>query len=201
MKQFINYYKWHLLFLLIIIICLSFAFINMTSTTEPDLTICYIGTGYVNVQTFNDRSDNIEKILADANNDDKNLANLYAYTMDFQDDLDETFSDMVDSGEYDIYITNKKAFNTFEDKSKFVTANEYISDIESGKYETIKDKSGRIYAVSLKDNDYAKDLGFMDTTDLYIAVAENNDEEGQEPSVSRKNGRNIALYIIKEGIV
>ena len=201
MRDFIDFYKWHLLFLLLIIICFIFAFTNMTSSTEPDITIGYIGTNYVNVQTFNDNKSDIEKVLADANDDDKTIAQMNAYTVDLQSDLDETFVDMVDSGDYDIYISNKEAFKTFEDKSQFVTANEYISDIESDKYETIKDKSGRIYAVSLKDNDYAKRLGIMDTTDVYIAVAVSDPEGGEKISASRKNGKNIALFIIKEGIV
>ena len=173
----------------------------MTSSTEPDITIGYIGTNYVNVQTFNDNKSDIEKVLADANDDDKKLAQMYAYTVDLQSDLDETLLEMVDSGDYDVYISNKEAFKSFEDKSKFVTANEYISDIESDKYKTVKDKSGRIYAVCLEDNDYAKKLGIMDASDLYIAVAASDGEDGDEISDSRKNGRNIALFIIKEGIV
>lgn len=201
MKGFINYYKWHLLFLLLIIICFIFAFTDMTSTTEPDITIGYIGTNYINVQTFNDNKGDIEKVLADANADDNILAQMEAYTVDLQSDLDETFIEMVDSGDYDIYLSSEEAFMTFEDKSQFVTVNEYISDIESDKYKTIKDKSGRIYAVSLEDNDYAKSLGIMNTTDLYIAVAAGSAEDDEARVASRKNGRNIALFIVKEGIV
>lgn len=201
MKSFINYYKWHLFFLLIIIICFIFAFTNMTIPIEPDVTIGYIGTNYINVQTFNDNKSEIENVLADANADDKTSAQMYAYTVDLQSEIDEIFVEMVDSGDYDIYISNKEAFESFEDKSQFVTVNEYISDIESDKYETIKDKSGRIYAVSLKDNDYAKKLGILDTADAYIAVAVSDTEDGEEYSTSRKNGKNIALFIVKESIV
>lgn len=201
MRYFLNYYKWHLLFLLLIIVCFIFAFMNMTTSTQPDIVIGYVGTNYVNVQTFKDNKEDIEKVLADANDDKRKLAQMYAYTLDLQGDLDDMLIEMVDSEDYDIYISNKEGFEAFEDKSKFVTVNEYVSDIESAKYETIKDKSGRIYAVSLLDNDYVKRLGIMDTTDLYIAVASFDPEDGEELPVSRKNGRNIALFIIKEGIV
>ena len=108
---------------------------------------------------------------------------------------------MVDSGDYDIYISNKDAFETFEDKSKFVTVNEYIADAENEKYDVIKDKSGRIYAISLLGNDYVEKLGIMDTKDLYIAVAATDSEDSDEVVASRKNGKNIALFIFKEGIV
>lgn len=201
MRSFIRFYKWHLIFLALIIICCVFVFSNMTSTTEPDVTIGFAGLNYVNVQTFNDRKSEIEKILADANNDDKKMAQMASYTLDLQSDLDEILIEMVDSGDYDIYISNKDAFETFEDKSKFVTVNEYIADAGNEKYDVIKDKSGRIYAISLIDNDYVEKLGIMDTKDLYIAVAATDSEDSDKVVASRKNGKNIALFIFKEGIV
>ena len=201
MKGFLRFYKWHLIFLILIIICCAFVFANMTSTTEPDLSIGFAGLNYVNVQTFNDQKGDIEKVLADTNNDDKKIAQMISYTLDFQSDLDETFVEMVDSGDYDIYISNKDSFKAFKDKSKFVTVNEYIFDAENDKYDVIKDKTGRIYAISLADNDYVEKLGIMDTKDLYIAVAAPDSEDSDEVVSSRKNGKNIALFIFKEGIV
>lgn len=197
MKSFIRYYKWHLIFLLLIIVCIVFIFVNMTSTTQPDLIVGYIGTSYVNVQTFNDNKYEIELLLRDANDDSKKLAEMYAYAVDLQSDLDETFAEMVDSGDYDIYITTREAFEVFEDKSAFVTANEYVN-LGTKEIDTLKDKSGRTYAVSLQDNEYAKKLGIMDTTELFIAVADADTEDGEELPGSRKNGRNIAGYIIGE---
>ncbi len=201
MRGFIHYYKWHLIFLTLIIICCAFVFTNMTTITEPDVTIGFAGLNYVNVQTFNDKKTEIEKILADTNNDDKKMAQMASYTLDLQSDLDETLIEMMDSGDYDIYISNKDAFKNFEDKSKFVTVNEYIVDAENEKYDVIKDKSGRIYAISLLDNEYVEKLGIMDTKDLYIAVAAPDSKDSDEVIASRKNGKNIALFIFKEGIV
>lgn len=197
MRKFIDYYKWHLLFLLLVLICVGFMFLNITSTTEPDLVIGYIGINYVNVQTFNDNKGEIELLLRDSNDDGERLTSMYAYAVDLENDLHDTFAEMIDTDNYDIYITTKSALKKAEDKSVFVSASEYVN--LSGKdIDTLKDKSGRVYAVSLEDNEYLKKMGIMNTTDLYIAVAQSeNDKEGELPG-NRKNGRNIAGYIIGE---
>lgn len=197
MRRFIDYYKWHLIFLLLVLICLGFMLLNMTSTTEPDLVIGYIGMNYVNVQTFNDNKAEIELLLRDSNDDGERLTSMYAYAVDLENDLHDTFAEMIDADNYDIYITTKSALKKAEDKSVFVTASEYVN--LSGKdIDTLKDKSGRVYAVSLEDNEYLKKMGIMNTADLYIAVAQSeSDKEGDLPG-NRKNGRNIAGYIIGE---
>ena len=197
MRRFIDYYKWHLIFLLLVLICLGFMLLNMTSTTEPDLVIGYIGMNYVNVQTFNDNKAEIELLLRDSNDDGERLTSMYAYAVDLENDLHDTFAEMIDADNYDIYITTKSALKKAEDKSVFVTASEYVN--LSGKdIATLKDKSGRVYAVSLEDNEYLKKMGIMNTADLYIAVAQSeSDKEGGLPG-NRKNGRNIAGYIIGE---
>lgn len=197
MRRFIDYYKWHLIFLLLVLICLGFMLLNMTSTTEPDLVIGYIGMNYVNVQTFNDNKAEIELLLRDSNDDGERLTSMYAYAVDLENDLHDTFAEMIDADNYDIYITTKSALKKAEDKSVFVTASEYVN--LSGKdIATLKDKSGRVYAVSLEDNEYLKKMGIMNTADLYIAVAQSeSDKEGNLPG-NRKNGRNIAGYIIGE---
>lgn len=197
MRRFIDYYKWHLFFLLLIIVCLGFIFINMASKTEPDLVVGYLGINYVNVQTFNDNKSEIELLLRDANDDGEKISTIYAYAVDLESDLHDTFADMIDSDDYDIYITTKAALKKVKDKSVFVAADEYVT-LTGKEIDTLKDKSGRTYAVSLEDNDYVKKMGILNTTDLYIAVAQSQDEKDGELPGNRKNGRNIAGYIIGE---
>lgn len=197
MRSFIGYYKWHLIFLLLIIVCFVFIFVNMTTTVKPDVTIGYIGINYVNVQTFNDNKYELELLLRDANDDKQRIAEMYAYAADLQSDLDELLIDMVDAESYDIVITTKDALNKFEDKKAFVNAREYVN-LDNKNLDTIKDKSGRVYAVSLEDNDYVKKMGILNTEGLYIAVLDaENDKNGDIP-MTRKNGRNISGYILGE---
>ena len=63
-----------------------------------------------------------------------------------------------------------------------------------GNVETISDSNGRIYAVSLEGNTYIEMLGLRDTTGLYIAAA---DFEDEKLSDYEKNGINIANFIVE----
>lgn len=193
MKAFIRYYKWHIVFALLVITCIGFMLVNMASQVDSDLIIGYVGTNYVNVQNFNDRKSEIELLLKDTTGDDKRVANMVAYTADLQSDIDEHLQEMVDDDSYDIYIASKDTFAAFPDKSAFVDAEAYVNFGENAP-DTLKDSSGRVYATSLAENEFIRDLGVVDTTGLYIAVA--MDKDGEEISDKRKNARNIAGYII-----
>ena len=197
MRSFISYYKWHLIFLLLIIVCFTFIFVNMTSTVKPDLTIGYIGMNYVNVQTFNDNKYELELLLRDSNDDEQRIAEMYAYAVDLQNDLDELLLDMVDAESYDVVITTKEALKNFKDKKVFVAASEYVN-LNTKDLKTLKDKSGRVYAVSLEDNDYVKKMGIMNNEGLYIAVLDSEKDKDGDIPMTRKNGRNISGYILGE---
>lgn len=193
MRRFFRYYKWHVFFFLLIVVCLSFVLFNMTISTTPDLIIGYVGDRYVNAQTFNDNKSTIELLLKDVNGDKKMTASLLPYTADLQSDIDTLLVEMLDAGSYDIYIASEETFENCEDKSLFANAEEYIT-FGSSEIKTLKDKTGRIYAISIDGNEFVKRMGILDSTDLYIAVA--LDKDKKEMSENRKNGRNITGYII-----
>ncbi len=193
MRRFFRYYKWHIFFFILIVICLSFVLFNMTISTTPDLIIGYVGDRYVNAQTFNDNKSTIELLLKDVNGDKKMTASLLPYTADLQSDIDTLLVEMLDTGSYDIYIASEETFENCEDKSLFANAEEYIT-FGSSEIKTLKDKNGRIYAISIDGNEFVKKMGILDSTDLYIAVA--LDKDKKEMSDNRKNGRNITGYII-----
>ena len=197
MRDFIEYYKWHLIFLLLVIICLVFAFMNMTTSEKPDLTIGYIGTDYVNVQTFNDNKGEFELLLRDADDNGNTTAEMYAYAVDLQADLDETLLEMIDSEGYQIIISTKKAFENLEDKTVFINAEEYVN-LKGKKLSVLEDKKGNPFAVSLKDNDHMKKMGILSSDDLYIAVSKAKADKNGDIPVTAKNGRNIAGYILGE---
>ena len=47
------------------------------------------------------------------------------------------------------------------------------------------------------DNDYIKDMGFFNTSDLYISVVDDEADDSKR-SAKKKNARNITLAIVKE---
>lgn len=194
-KRFWHYYKWHILFLALIVVCVTFILTSVTQRHEPDLSICYIGKNYINVQTFDDNKKMIEDILHDANKDEKKVASISAYPVDTESDLHEVFEKIAEKDTFDIFISEKTAFSKYEDKSIFVTAGEYVN-LSKLPVETLKDENGRIYAVSLEKCPFLKRLGIFDATDLYIAAVDA--KGGGELTGNRKNGRNITQYILTE---
>lgn len=197
MKEVLNYYKWHIIFLLLFVVCILTFTITSCTKTEPDLVINCISSEYINVQSFDDRKSSLEALLHDADNDgDKNIQ-LANYTYDTQADLDEVMKLLATPADSDIIIANKETLENFESKDLFDSLDRIIGDINSDKYETLTDSSGKIYAVSLEGNDFIKDMGFFDPSKLYIAVLAEN-KENSEISTDKKNARNITLAIVKE---
>lgn len=196
MKAFLNYYKWHIFFIALFVVCVSVFTISSCTKSEPDLVINVISSGRINVQTFNDRKDPLIKLMThDADGDGTKTISLASYPYDRQSDMNEAFELLANPGDSDIIITTKETLTSFEDKSIFTDMATFISEIDSDKYTTLKDSSDRIYAVSLEGNEMLKDMGFFDTTDLYITIIS---DEGEDISKEKKNARNIAMAIIKE---
>ncbi|MBR1969629.1 MAG: hypothetical protein IKA17_04665 [Clostridia bacterium] len=194
-KKFLNYYKWQIIFFILIFICGMFVLSKTTVTFPADLRIAYTSTHYLNSQTFNDNKSEIEMLLNEATNDDKKVATIKTFSSDNIDEVKNKLRQYVKSDVYDIYIASKQAFDAIEDKSVFIDVSRYESQII--KRDTmLEDSSGRAYAVPLEGNTIIELLGGTDTKGLYIAAAAEKGEE-DEISAFRKNGINICGYIIE----
>ena len=189
-RRFVGYYKWHLMFLLLIIVCLVFIIKSCSTDTAPDLRIGYIATPFVNEEDFESNKPKFEHLLHDANEDKKKIAELVPYTVDKQDEINDLFVDMIESESYHIYILPKEAFIAYKDKSAFASIS-----VNAGNTETIKDGKGRVYAYSVEGNSYLESLGFLNTDNLFIAAADFKDKE---LSTEEKNGINITKEIIEK---
>ncbi len=188
-KSFISYYKWHLIFVLLIVVCLGFIIKSCSTDASPDLIIGYIASHYVNEEDFESGKTKFEHLLQDANGDGNRVSRLSTYIEDNQDDINEMFVEMIDSQDYHIYILPKESFVAYKDKDSFARFNQEYPNVE-----TLKDKDGRIYAYSIEGNSYMESLGFVDTDNLFIAAA---DFGNKELSTEEKNGINITSEIIK----
>ncbi len=188
MRNFIGYYKWHLIFLALILICVGFIAFSFLSNSESDIVIGYFGTEYVNEQTFSDnKAYSIETLLHDANGDDKKLADLVTYTVD-EGDVARLLNDAIETKSYHIYIAPKSAFEEVDDLSVFATLDpDTVAD-------ALSTSEGRVYAVSVEGNSLLNKLGFINNDNLYIAAANFG---GEELSTKEKNGANIAKHIIE----
>lgn len=196
MRAFLSFYKWHIFFIALFVICISIFTISSCTKSEPDLVINVISHGRINVQTFDDRKEPLVRLLThDADGDGEKTLHLAGYPFDRQTDMNEAFDILANPNDSDIVITTKETLTSYENKDIFADMNEFVPDINSDKYTILKDSSGKVYGVSLEGNDLLKDMGFFDTSDLYISVIE---DEGEELSPKKKNARNITIMIIRE---
>lgn len=178
-------------------VCVLTFTITSCSKSEPDLVINCISPEYINVQNFNDRKSYLEALLHDADGDDKKIIALANYTYDTQNNLDEVMETLGNANDSDIIITTSATLSEFEDKSILVDMKSFISETDLENYVTLKDDTGKVYAISLVDNDYIKDMGFFNTSDLYISVVDDEADDSKR-SAKKKNARNITLAIVKE---
>ncbi len=190
-KSFFDYYKWHLFFLLLVIVCVVFVLTSLTTSYEADLCFGYIGlqTGYMDTQKFNDNKSDIEKLLKDATGDGDRYAEIFIYNANKKKEAVQFLEDMIETESYHIFIAPKDTFLTHENKSHFATLLDPKANVE-----TLTDSNGRIYAVSLEGNTYIEMLGLRDSTGLYIAAADFEDDELTD---YEKNGINITNFIVE----
>ena len=193
MRVFVREYRWHLIFFLLIMVCVLFIFVSSVTKVENDMIVGYVGDKYVNTQSFNDNKAELELLLIDSNKDKKRHTELLSYTVDLQKDIDELFTQMVESESYHIYISSKKTFKNYKDKDCFADLSGYIG-AGADTTDVLKDAKGRVYAISLEGNTLAERLGIVDTKELYIGAAFFN---GDSLTDQEKNGMNITGYIIE----
>ena len=170
-----------------------FVLSKVTVKHPADLRIAYTSMSYMNSQTFNDCKSEIEMLLHESTNDDKKVASLKTFSSENIKEVTNKLKEYIASDVYDIYIAPKEAFEAIEDKSVFIDASRYESQII--KRDTmLEDSSGYAYAVPIEGNTIIETFGCTDTKGLYIAAAA---EKGEDISTFRKNGTNICGYIIE----
>ena len=192
-RDFVSFYKWHLIFIAIVFICLSFMGGRFFSKVEGDLRISYSATEHMNAQTFSDMKGEFELLIRDANGDGDKKASVETFATENIDDVITSLKKNITSDKFDIYIADKEAFEAIGDKSVFADSKRYFI-AENSKIDTLSDENGRIYAVSLRGNSLAKACGISENENLYIAAAK---DKGEVETTHRKNGMNISGYIIE----
>lgn len=192
LREFFRYYRWHIIFLALIAVCVVFVFFGVTKKENPDLRVLYSAQNYMNVQSFNDAKAEIELIIRDATGDKKRVASINAIIGNDDKEAEKNLSDAIDMDNYDIYISTKEAFEKIEDKSVFAPVESYYSISADEHTAALSDKKVGAYAASLKENSIAAMLGITNAENLYIAAAALKDD-----SMYRKNGMNTVGYILE----
>ncbi len=190
-RSFFSYYKWHLIFLLLVIVCISFILGSVSTSYEVDLYIGYVGleSGFMKQQEFEDSKGDFEKLLKDATEDGARHSAINVVNVNKEKEALKILQQMIETEDYHIYIAPKDTFLKHPDKNNFAKLLEPDSNVER-----LTDDSGRIYAISLAGNTYIERLGLRDPSDFYIAAASFGKEELTD---FEKNGINITNYIVE----
>lgn len=189
MRSFLKFYKWHIMFIILVLGCILWALSSVTTKVEPDLIIGYTGTAYVNEQAYSDnQKTEIDLLLHDANGDNKKSSVLHPYTLGSTKDSIDVMEQMIEN-DYHIYIAPREVFEAIEDKSVFATL-----DIDDDNVDKLSTYSGRVYAISVEGNSVLKRLGFVKTDGLFIATAS---FKSDTLTAFEKNGINITTELIK----
>lgn len=200
-KIFFSYYKWHLIFILLVLVCIVFVLTSITTSYDADLYIGYVNlqrSGYMDTQKFNDNKGDIENLLKDSTGDDFKYAAIKAIPANKDKEAVRLLEEMIETESYHIYIAPMQTFLTHDNPGDFAT----LLD-PKGNVDTLTDSDGRIYAVSLEGNTYIERLGFRGSAalsgseSLYIAAADFGNEELTD---YEKNGINISNFIVENRI-
>ena len=193
MNNSLGYYKWHIIFGIIILICVLFAVGSIFNKTPADMKIAYFSEKHMNVQYFRDAKEEIELLLHDANRDSIRYADVEAFSSKKAEELSGKLAQFIESKECTMIIADKNVFESVADKSVFQEVTGYMIKDDDLSYLT--DENEKLYATSLENNSVVKRLGMVENQNLYVAVLIKT-ENGEKTS-DMKNAMNISGYIIE----
>ena len=193
MRGSLSYYKWHIIFGIIVLICVIFVLGSIFNKTPADMKIAYLSEKHMNVQYFRDAKEEIEMLLHDANRDSIRYADVEAFSSKKIEELSEKMKQFIESKECTMIVADKSVFENIENKSVFQEVTQYMIKDEDLSYLT--DENGIVYATSLANNSLVKRLGMVENQNLYMAVLIKT-ENGEKTS-DMKNAMNISGYIIE----
>jgi len=164
------YYKFHTIFGLFIVIVLTILTIDFFNTTDPDLSIGYIGATYINEGVFSRAKGDIENIVGDINGDGEtkiyfDIAQL-PETIQNQDDIavqQKVFLSFV-TGDIRIYLLEERFIDQY--KEGFQPLDEILS---SEKLEGGIKSDGKTIAVRLDKGIFSKSQE-LNKSKLYACV-------------------------------
>ncbi len=193
-----DYYKWHIIIALLLVIALVFAIVHFATKEKYDVRLFYAGESYFGNE-YHDAIYSLSDLCTDVTGDEEVLLLFDQFCYGGLNDpqylttMTATLEKML-AKEDDVCIVladGGRAKMILAMSGEYVTeANLWAEGLSSDKYLTVSGFSG---AVSLKDSSYFKEKGFP-TEDLYLILLKG---EGKEPLIY-ENAKKVALELIKE---
>jgi len=192
---FWEYYKKHVICVLIVMFFVLTTLYQCATKTEYDLEISFLGIGQLSDETKEKIINQISPLITETTGNDQIDVFCYQYPYSPSESLksevpaqqdfamQQKYMAELNAGVCDVYIMSK---SDFEASNYFSEAYTSVDEFYNKPYSddlVIKDDNGRAYAISLRNNSIFDNTGLADN-DLYIAVRNlNSSRSKKEKSV------------------
>lgn len=198
--------KWFILLFFAVLLGVIVAAKSCASRVEADLVISYIGEGYFDSEAFYANVSPLEDALDDITGDGAKKAE--AVSISFSSNLTAAqeqanltkMSMSMGHGDSRVYFIEKNYCMRYAEQDILAD----LSEFDFGEAKTLSNSKGEIYAVSIRDNPFVKELGIDDTENLYIAlrkVSEMDTVEFENIADIDRNARKAVELIINKNEV
>ena len=181
-ENFWYYYKIHVIVGVFIAILLAITLRDCANNIEPDLTIAYMGKNYISEEIGQVLKDQLSKVLADVNNDERvELSFLpIILTDDIKSETDIAMQQkamiVIASGEAQMFLLDSSNLKKLISQGALQPLDDVVSqyNIDIEQYPEIKataegEQEPHIYGLPLDGNRIFEEKG-LQTEDLYIAI-------------------------------
>lgn len=189
------YYKVHTVVAVFALIVLAVSVKSCVERVEPDLTVTYIGSGYIDDAVFTQNSAQISAINGDVNGDGQESVICVPISFADSADMQVQSANMmkaelsVSMGESRIFLMEREYCERYAQYEIF----EPIGDLAPEK-EGLRDQNGQVIALPVD----VSDLGYMGKEPVYLllrSVTENDQRTLKNIDAMDAAARKVAAYL------
>lgn len=189
---------WHKIILIIIIavgifICVK----SCVDKREADITLAYIGDGFLDRDMFDRGVEDLNKVCGDINGD--NAVQVDMMEISFNESLTQSdiqnsrqkLTSALGAGVARVYFIEEKYLINNAESGIFADMSQFGSGFKTG--------GGKVVAISLKGNEKAQRLGIDTQGDIYIALRDVSEMDTvlyKDIELKNKAAENIVKYIL-----
>ena len=191
-EYFWDYYKWHTIGGIVVLILVVSTIVECANRKNYDLQIDYISEKGLSLQAQDGLVALMEKNIDDATQNGKTEA--FLTYLDMNKNNDPQYVQAMTT-KYAVEVGNTDAF-------VFLVSKDYADQLLEGEMlletkEWCDAEPYMDYFVNLSDSKALKDIG-VNTEDLYVCVLKLGDGNSEEKLLKQKNGINFAKFLIGE---
>ncbi len=195
---------WHKIALAIIaIVGVMLCVKSCVDKKQPDLTMAYIGNGFVNLEKYEESVGELYDYCTDVNNDGETVVDIMeiSYNKELsqadKSNSSQKMANAVGNGAARLYFIEEEYVKKNLDVGVFEDLTDFATDGDT----VIKDSDGRVVAIGVFGNEKVAKIGIEPEKNLYLAIREITEMDNVwRDNVQGENAaaRNVAKYILED---